>query len=162
MGMLQFSNIAVYDDDDDDDDKPIHPAVQSMWKKARKDLDQNGRTESVIEIVNSLPMTLGNPSRFLCIRTRTRSFRGWQGRSMFIPSGDNSQSIEKPMSALSYVETVNATIRSDKENRWLLRRKMGPLDKQLIIDRAAGRRDSFAAIYSKKLEQQSVYKEVQL
>ncbi|KAF9474185.1 hypothetical protein BDN70DRAFT_936855 [Pholiota conissans] len=153
MGMLQLTNVTLYDDDE-----PIPPAVQHLWEVARKESNQ-----SVVAIVNFLSNDVAQSLTFPLYIYKAAQLltRGWERESMFIPEGDKIQAIKKPMSALGFIESTNATIRSDKENHWLLRRKMRPLDKQFIVDAASGKGESFSAMsFKEKLERESVYKEL--
>ncbi|KAG1893257.1 uncharacterized protein F5891DRAFT_1067070, partial [Suillus fuscotomentosus] len=65
--------------------------------------------------------------------------------------------IRKPMSAMTWLETINMHIRADKDNQLHLRTEMTDQDKQII--RAAGRNEDtyLARLVKKKMQREHLY-----
>ncbi|KDR69205.1 hypothetical protein GALMADRAFT_256041 [Galerina marginata CBS 339.88] len=80
-----------------------------------------------------------------------------------IPVTFTGRTHKKPVSVLNYMEYINALIRQDIENRWLLRKNMERRDKKTIRDAFQLGDDEdaygFGAMMKQKVESEIIFKE---
>ncbi|KAF9476535.1 hypothetical protein BDN70DRAFT_995593 [Pholiota conissans] len=157
MGMFQLTN--MISPRSGGSSAPLTPMRQSMWETARREVDEGGGYNTPVGLVelanNDSPQTQTFP---LFIMPNALDMVKKMEPAL-IPT-DGPAIVAKRISVHSYMEHINATIRHDTENRWLLRKKMRDSDKKMIRDVAAKNWKSYAALYfNEKMKREFVYKQ---
>ncbi|KAF8959841.1 hypothetical protein BDZ97DRAFT_1373598 [Flammula alnicola] len=133
---------------------PLNHTSQKMWNDARREMDDAGKADHPVGLVQFMnhtapPMTYPitiSPNSFEVVRQKLH---------LNVPLS-NGTTFGSPLSILAVVQYINALIRNDMTTT-RLRMSMRVADKQLIIDTANGKQSYFARLLRFKMRRECAY-----